>query len=82
MKEDIATIKTEIQHLSSGMEEIKHKIIGDGQDGLCVRVDRIEQQNAQTEKRKEITWKEITGIATIVGIVFTIGNAVLNHFKF
>lgn len=79
--EDIAVIKTKIETVEENIDQIKKKILGNGENGLCIRVDRLEQNTMNIDKRKETGWKRIVGIATVISIVFAIISYLLNRLN-
>lgn len=63
LSEDNATIKSEIRHLTTNVDKVVHSIVGNGQPGLSLRMDRLEQRQKVREK---VVWWFTTTIGSIV----------------
>ena len=80
--EILIRIDEHVKDIYVDIKEIKKTLFGNGKDGLCVRVDRIEQNKINAQQESDLSWKKIGGITIIISVVFTIVSFFLNKLRF
>ena len=80
--EILIRIDEHVKDIYVDIKEIKKTLFGTGKDGLCVRVDRIEQNKINAQQESDLSWKKIGGITIIISVVFTIVSFFLNKLRF
>lgn len=69
----IASIDVKIDNIKEDVERLTHTVIGNGQEGLVVQVDRLKQNEVHN---KEVRAKSLTFRAIIIGGLLTVVGSV------
>jgi len=74
LRENYSALQSQIEdhttRINDGLTRLEHLLLGNGSDGLVVRIDRLEQNE---DRRSKLTWAAVgSSIACAIGLVFKI----------